>query len=234
MTLNIYTGLFLYMEYVHTREIGRRTDQALPVVIPGSLTVWVYWIVCACTDLFKQIACGMQHMHVYEECCWTCWIGSVLLFFHLKDWCGRGIFGTGCPLSENSFWFMLSASDASEPWRVCIAWLTDLTLKIYRMTRRLIFARSADNEQNLPFPFSSVPSSLMSFLSAFNTFCFAHFSFHTALTFFWLLLPPSHVCFSIKRQGLIHSCISSFCPNLPILNNNVTNTRLHYKTNIIV
>lgn len=35
--------------------------------------------VCACTDLFKAMACAMQHMHAYEECSWTCWIGSVLL-----------------------------------------------------------------------------------------------------------------------------------------------------------
>lgn len=77
-------------------KIDRRRDQALPVVIPGSLMC-----VCACTDLFKETACGMQHMHVYEECSWTCRIGSVLLFFYFKDWCVGGIFGTGCPLWES-------------------------------------------------------------------------------------------------------------------------------------
>lgn len=100
---------FLHDKYVQTKEIDRRGDQALPVVIPGSLTVCNGLCVCACTDLFKAMACGVRHLHAYGECSWTRWIGSVLLFFHLKDWCGRGIFGTGCPLSENSLWFILSA-----------------------------------------------------------------------------------------------------------------------------
>lgn len=54
------------------------------------------------------------------------------------------------------------------------------------------------------------------FFSAFNGsalfFCF----FSCYFNFFWLLL------FSMKRQGLIHSCMSRVCLTLPIVNNIVT------------
>lgn len=58
--------LFLYAEYSNEKLI----DEGIRL-FPGSLTVEMYWIVFACADLFKAMACAMQHMHVYEECSWT-------------------------------------------------------------------------------------------------------------------------------------------------------------------
>lgn len=194
----------------------------------------LWWIVCACTDLFETMACGMRHMHVYEECSWTCWIGSVLLYFHIKDWCGWGIFGTGCPLSENSFGSsyvhqMPLTPDMSllhdwQTWRWNFtAWPRDdhFLAVLHVLTLSRIYLS----------PLFSIAPSLMSPLYAFNDFCFAHFLFMLLLPFCCCCILQALVIFSMKRQGLIHSCISSYYPM--ISNNIVPITGFQYLSNTI-
>lgn len=175
VTLNrcIRFGFFSYMmNIIKQKKIGRRRDQALPVVIPGSL-------VCVHVQTnSRMIACGMQHMHVYEECSWTCWIGSVLLFFHLKDWCGGGIFGTGCPLWEltlvlpNLHWMPLNADVfVLHDWR----------------TWHWKFSLPHDSEMNFCtfWHWAEFPPFPLSFIDKLS-FCFslAHFLFTLHSSFF--------------------------------------------------
>lgn len=156
----------------------------------------------ACTVLFKVLACGMQHMHVYEECGWTRWIGSVLSLKRLRHlWDSLSTLWSGSylhrmPLIPDMFYCMTDF---------------DLTLSIYCMTKRWplpwSFARS-DTEHSFPFTLPPSLFQLLSFLAASFPVLFHFLFFHAA--FIWLLPPLSCGCFSMNRQGLIHSCISNY------------------------
>lgn len=106
-------------------------------------------------------------------------------FFHLKDWCGRDIFRTCYQLSENSLWFILSAMDASQRWHVRIAWLTDLTLKVYCMTQRWPFLEFVHVLTLSRIDLSPSPLSLIHW-----------WAFFLLLTFFYALHSFfSHCCY---------------------------------------
>lgn len=173
---------------LYANETDGGGTQALPAVtrLSDSLN-----IVSACTVLFKAMACGMWHMHVYEECSWTRWIGSVLsLKRRLRDtlstlWSGSYLHQM--PLIPDMFYCMTDS---------------DLTWSIYCMTKRWplswSFARS-DIEQNLSFlrPAFTVELSRC-FYPPVYALSFLSCCFHP---FIWLLLPPSFGCFSMKRHS---------------------------------
>lgn len=177
--------------------IDRGGTQALPAVtrLSDSLN-----IVSACTVLFKAMACGMQHMHVYEECSWTRWIGSVLsLQRRLRDtssalWSGSYLHQM--PLIPDLFYCMTDS---------------DLTWSIYCMTKRWplswSFARS-DTEQNLPFPPSLLHCWAFSLL--LPPYLLTFFSF-MLLSPFYLAAASSQLWLFFYEETLIHSCFSSYC-----------------------
>lgn len=116
--------------------------------------------------------------------------------------------------SEQLLWSRMvsRAPDASQPWHVCIAWQTDLTLFSTAWHRddhfHDAFARCNPQQNYSLSPFPSPPSSL-SFLSSSEAFVFA---FLAAFTFFFYLaaaFSKDWFLSSIKRQGFIHSCISN-------------------------
>lgn len=150
-------------------------------------------------------------MHVNGECSRACWIGSVLLFSHLKDWCSCGSLR-----SLSSTLTSVHGTWSEGLWTLtCSCCMTDRedlenVLHGSEMTTLLsicTFWRWAD----FTLPFSSVLLSLLTFL-------FLHLTCFTLHTFFSsrfhllsrLLLSPNLSCFSVKRQGLIHSCIILF------------------------
>lgn len=136
------------------------------------------WVVCACADRFKGMACAMKHMHVSEECGWTCWIGSVLVVICVKCWCGgKAYSGRVVPPLRTLF----SASDASGPWHVRVAWLTNLTLYFYCMTKIRSLRHFCTLWAELIFFFVLLPSFSKKLL--FPTFLLS-FTFPYYYTFF--------------------------------------------------
>lgn len=115
----------------------------------------------------------MQHMHVYEECGWTRWIGSVLSLKRLRHlWDSLSTLWSGSylhrmPLIPDMFYCMTDF---------------DLTLSIYCMTKRWPlpwnFARS-DTEHSFPF---TLPPSL------FHCWAFSLLPSPSFFTFFSFML----------------------------------------------
>lgn len=95
----------------------------------------------ACTDTFTGIACALQHVNACGECGRMCWIYC----FSSKMW-------MRCNCDSSSH-FLLSASDASEPWRAQ-NWPTPLKRLLHdpEVTCCLFFFFCArcDTEQALP------------------------------------------------------------------------------------
>ena len=135
----------------------------------------------------------MKHMHVSEECGWTCWIGCVLLvvFFKNADVGARHLRDGLSPLLRTLF----TASDASGAWHVGVAWLTNLTLYFYCMTEIRSSRHFCTLWAKLVFCFVLLPLFIKKLLfSAFLS------SSLTLLYFLW---------------DFIHNCVSS--PTLTIV-----------------
>lgn len=165
-------------------KIDRKGDQALPWF---SYSLNVMDCVCTCRPIQCNSMCYATH-----ACVWrmqldllnrVCTFGfslGILMWgessLGLVVWSLKNHFG-----SSYLHWMPL------KPWHVYIAWLTDLAffqslLHGSKMTLSLSFAR-CDVGQNLPLP----PLLYSSFLSSFNTFCFAHI-YSRFLPFFWLMV----------------------------------------------
>lgn len=102
-------------------KIDRKRDQALPWF---SYSLNVMDCVCTCRPIQCNSMCYATH-----ACVWrmqldllnrVCTFG----FFTWNSDVGRVLFGTGCPISKNSLWFILSALDASETL-TCLYCMTD-------------------------------------------------------------------------------------------------------------
>lgn len=178
------------------------------------------------------MACGVQHMHAYGECGWTRWIGS---YFSLKKIeVGEASSGQVVRSVRTHFGSSCLHLDASEPRH--IAWLTDLTLKVYLHDSETTLSWIFLHVLTLSGVYLSPPLPCPSYTDSLSLFLLIHFALHTFFSrfllwpFFGCCFIQTLSCFFMKRKGLIHSCISS---TFPIINN-VTITGFQYKTNIFV
>lgn len=191
-----------------------------------------------CVCMYRPIQ-GNGMWYATHACVWRMQLdllNRVFLYFHLKDWCEWGIFGTGCPLSENSFGSSyvhrmplnpdMSLLHDWQTWRWnFIAWPRHdhFLVLLHVVTQSRIYLPP------LPLSLSLIhwwALRLLWILSVLHTFFLCCFYPFVAAAFSkpWLF-------FFMKRQGLIHSGISSYYPTLS--NNIVTITEFQYLSNTI-
>lgn len=180
--------------FSHLTSIFRQSGRWIQLSSLVLLRRWVEWVMCACTDLFKERARGMPHMHVYEECSVSGWI----VFW----W--RGTFWDRCSALWDLTHWLPSASR-----RVCVARPTDPTLEIYRMAPRWISARS-HTEQYLPSP----PFLFINGLTLFFLLCTTSLSHWVYLFFFFSFLQAL-----VAFPWSIPDHVRSLCPTLPFVKN---------------
>lgn len=146
-----------------------------------------------------------------DECRQTRWIRAVLLFPTPKDWWAGHLLGQVVPHSENTLWFVLSALDPSDMF-VLHDWLTRRS-EITAWLRVDPFMSICTLWHSAEWASPLLCSSLIH--SALISSCIVHF--HFFITHFWLLFSESFGCFSMERQSLILSGISSFFALLQII-----------------
>lgn len=149
-------------------------------LFPGSLTVYVWWIVCACTDQANGM-CYATHV-----CVWRMQMDLLKRVYtfgpSLKiDDVSQGINGTDCPLWElrSLHWMSLDS------WHVRVAWLdrpdAERLLHDSEMTfNEFLHVVARSHPPPTLSPPAPLSLSIELFLS-FNTFGLAHFIFLTAL-----------------------------------------------------
>lgn len=173
-------------------------------------------MVCACRPIQGDGMWYAAHACVlYEECRWTCWIGSVL--------CVWSISGTECPLWDLAPLILLSAMDASELW-LCFYCMTDgPDLETLPHDSEMNFCTFCLHWAELTFSPLLCPSFIAELSFAFNTFSWHFFSLHWFLNVLaaarpkpWLFLPEKTKPPTQLYQQLLH---------LPRLKHNVNYER---------
>lgn len=124
-------------------------------------------------------------MHVCDECSWTRWIRSVLLFSTSKTDVGEASFGTGCPVSEFTLWFILSALDASDMF-VLHDWLTRQS-EITAWLLLTLFMNICTLWHSAEWPFPFLYPSFIHSASIFFALCTFTFLQHILAAAFWKL-----------------------------------------------